>query len=371
MTLGLPIVKSLKYLLAIGLVAAIYFVFGLLGLLFKVPPSNAGALWPPAGIALAAMLLLGRKIWPGVFLGNVCISVYAFGSDAQIAPVYFATGCGAAASAILGDYLIKRFIGFPTPLITDRSILQFMFFGGPLSSLLAPTVGIISMRLVGIIDDAEIPINWLSWWVGDTIGVLVFTPLVLTFFAQPQQIWEQRRTSVALPLLFTFVLVVGLFLYVRQIEQLQHHQQIKTQSITLSQAIKNRIQNDLNAINTLRLFFIGSSVVTNAEFDVFTEQSFSIFPEILSIRYASLDSIRQAKIDFSAQLNGVNRAANDNALFTKLNALLRAEAFEVNKDYLSFENGVAELLSAIYTENELQGIIFTKISIENLVANAL
>ena len=83
MTPGILIARTANYLLLISLIAGTYFVLGLLGMLLNVPPSHAGALWPPAGIALAAMLLLGKRIWPGVFIGNFLISAWAFGFNAD------------------------------------------------------------------------------------------------------------------------------------------------------------------------------------------------------------------------------------------------------------------------------------------------
>ncbi len=140
MTPGILVARISKYLFLISLIAGTYFVFGLFGQLLNVPPSHAGALWPPAGIALAAMLLLGPRIWPGIFLGNFLISAWAFGFDADSILVNAITGSGATGCALLGAYLIKRFVGFPNALVDDKSILLFLLLGGPLSCLLPATI---------------------------------------------------------------------------------------------------------------------------------------------------------------------------------------------------------------------------------------
>ncbi|MGZ8166032.1 MAG: MASE1 domain-containing protein, partial [Methylobacter sp.] len=99
-----------KYLLLILLIAGTYFVFGLLGQIIKIPPSNAGGIWPPAGISLAVMLLLGKRTWPGIFIGNVCISAWAFSLNESFIPIYIATAGGATVGAIAGAFLIERFV---------------------------------------------------------------------------------------------------------------------------------------------------------------------------------------------------------------------------------------------------------------------
>ena len=144
---GFSIIRTSKYLLLISLIAGAYFIFGLLGLLLKVPPSNAGGLWPPAGISLAAVLLLGKRVSPGIFIGNFCLSAWAFGFNQEALLIYAATGFGATACALVGSFLIQHYVGFPNPLTDDKSILLFMLLGGPLSCLLPATVGMIAMHL--------------------------------------------------------------------------------------------------------------------------------------------------------------------------------------------------------------------------------
>jgi len=168
-----------------------------------------------------------------------CIDLW-FNQEAL--PIYTATGFGATACALVGAFLIQHYVGLPNPLTDDKSILLFMLLGGPLSCLLPATVGLIAMYLAGVISLSEVPVNWISWWLGDTIGVLVFAPLMLILFGKPQIIWHQRRNSVGLPLILAFILVVIFFFYVRKIEDHQRQQQLKDQSITFSLALKNRIQ---------------------------------------------------------------------------------------------------------------------------------
>ncbi|MGR9116410.1 MAG: MASE1 domain-containing protein, partial [Gammaproteobacteria bacterium] len=253
--------------------------------MMAVPPSNAGAIWPPAGIALASILLFGRSIIPGIFIGNFCISAWAFGFNSQSLLIYFATGIGASTSALVGSYLIKRHVGFPTPLLEDRQIILFLALGGPLSCLIPATVGISVMTASGIITPAEIPVNWFSWWVGDSIGVLVFTPLLLTLFATPKSIWRQRFIPVGIPLILSFVLVAVFFSYIQKIERLRHEQEFRNQSLILSEALKHRLQDHIQSINGIRNLFFGIPDLEPEDFRQFTIPELQDYDELESITW--------------------------------------------------------------------------------------
>lgn len=353
----------------IGLVALSYFAFGLLGLLIKVPPSNAGGLWPPAGISLAAMLLLGNRIWPGIFIGNFAISAYAFGFNDASLPIYAATGLGATSCASAGKFLIERYVGFPNPLTNNRSILLFMLLGGPLSCLIPATIGISCMLIFGVVTPPEIPVNWISWWVGDTIGVLVFSPLMLVFFAKPNAIWGKRRISVGVPLLLSFTLVLIFFFYVRKAEQEQQHQQLVDQSVTLSQALKNRIEGDFRAINAVKNFFIGSRLIEPKQFSLFSKRSLSPFKEINAISWLPTADLVNDQAAITTVLN--NHAATTPLFLLENNP----DHFKTadKADYLIAENGIFNLITPVFSEQDdaLLGNIVTSINIQELVHQAL
>jgi signal transduction histidine kinase/ActR/RegA family two-component response regulator len=377
MTSGLAMIRTSKYLFLIGLIASVYFTSGLLGQMLKVPPSNAGALWPPSGISLAAMLLLGKRIWPGIFIGNFCISAWAFGFNEESLPIYVITGFGATSCALVGSHLIRCFVGFPNPLVDDKSILLFMLLGGPLSCLLPATIAMIAMYLSGIISVSEIPVNWISWWAGDTMGVLVFTPLMLMVFAQPRQIWRKRMVSVGVPLVFTFVLVIIFFSYVREADQQQRQQKFKNQVITLSRALKNRIYGDLHAINSARTFFMGSSQIESKEFALFTRQALSPFKEIDSLMWISESPSGTANVEFISILNkritGYSNAGR--AFPANPNDLLKGDFTSSEFGYVLVEGNKLYLVMPVFKEAETEeklrrGIILAAISIDELVRRA-
>jgi MASE1 len=122
--------------LQVVLVAASYYVTGRLGLALAVPPGYATAVWPPSGIALAAILLCGNRVWPGIVLGSFCINVetgFDAGTPAALATSLAVPGViagGAALQAVAGGFLVRRFLGFPCGLVEVGQVARLLTFGG-------------------------------------------------------------------------------------------------------------------------------------------------------------------------------------------------------------------------------------------------
>jgi len=217
--------NSPRRLIEILGLAAVYFVYGRLGLLLAIPPGYATAIWPSAGFALAGLLLLGERAWPGILLGSFAVNVgngFEAGSGAEIlrSTVLPATIAGGACfQALLGARLVRRFVERPTSLGREKDVVKILAIGGPFACLVNATVSVASLALHGRIGESEIPFSWWTWWVGDTIGVLVFAPLVLLWAEQPDESGLRRKIFVSVPLACTFALILVLFVRTSASEQ--------------------------------------------------------------------------------------------------------------------------------------------------------
>src|SRR5262245_48328407 len=133
MLLGTPSSPSLLTRLGrVTAVAVAYFAAGRLGLRLAIPPGFATAVWPPSGIALAAVLLLGPRTWPGVWLGsfavNLWVSFDASGVGALLGSVALAAGIatGSTLQALVGAFLVRRLIGCARPFDQAHSLFRFV-----------------------------------------------------------------------------------------------------------------------------------------------------------------------------------------------------------------------------------------------------
>lgn len=159
--------------------ALIYFFAARFGLGFDPVTGFATLVWPPTGISIAALLLFGLELWPGVFMGAF------FANLATGAPVFTALGIGTGnmLEAMVAVYLLNRFIGIKKYIATARHALGFIILGVLFSPIISATIGAVSLVLGGIIDDLSVfRATWWAWYIGDALGGLIVAPLVVVWF---------------------------------------------------------------------------------------------------------------------------------------------------------------------------------------------
>lgn len=161
----------------IAALAAAYAFAGAVGLSLAIPPGYATAVWPSSGIALAGLLLFGPRAWPGVWLGSFAVNVWVEPAQFLIAA---SIAAGSTLQALLGAWLLRKWVG--TSRIFEYGPAVFIFAGiMALCCLVAPTWGATTLRIAGVLDTPAYFDSWRTWWLGDLIGVLVVTPLILNW----------------------------------------------------------------------------------------------------------------------------------------------------------------------------------------------
>lgn len=257
------------------LVAAGYYVCGRLGLLLALPPGYATAVWPPSGIALAAVLLGGVRMVPAIWLGSFLLNFgtgFSAGALGVSLGVPSAIAAGAAAQAALGAWLITR-RGYRTNVLAAGSdVVPMLLLGGPLACLLNATVGIGCLLLVGRMPADAAPFNWWTWWIGDSIGVLLFTPLVLVWAARPYRTWLRRQLYLTAPLVLLFAVVVVLFVFVSQREQTRIDTEFRTVADEIHQGLRIKLGNTLGVLSSIEGFYASSEHVEPYQFEIFARR---------------------------------------------------------------------------------------------------
>ena len=184
-------------------VALAYFLAARLGLSLAFTADQVSAVWPPTGIALAALLLLGRQYWPAVTVG-------AFAANVSTGAPLLAAGFIAAGNTLeawVGAMLLHRID--PT-LRRTKDVLALVAFSAVLSTTLSATIGVVSLCLTGVESWDEFVTLWRIWWVGDATGSLLVAPLVLTWVAPDTTRTTRNFEAAALVGLLT-VTTVGIF----------------------------------------------------------------------------------------------------------------------------------------------------------------
>src|SRR5881398_2935572 len=192
---GLPLIGSL---------AVIYFIAGKLGLMLASLHASASPVWPPAGIALAGLLLLGYRAWPAIFVGAFLVNVTTAGNVAT--PLAMATGN--TLEALVGAWLVNRFAGGTNVFDRPQGVFKFALAAG-ISTIISPAFGVTSLGVAGFADWANYGTIWLTWWLGDATGDLVFTPLVLLWSVASKRRWNKKEAAEVGALLLLLVLLSG------------------------------------------------------------------------------------------------------------------------------------------------------------------
>src|SRR6266487_1515497 len=188
----------------IGILAIIYFVAGKLGLMLASLHASASPVWPPAGIALAALLLLGYRAWPAIFIGAFLVNVTSAGNVATA----FAIATGNTLEAFVGAWLVNRFAGGTNVFDRPQGVFKFALAAG-ISTIISPAFGVTSLGVAGFADWANYGAIWLTWWLGDVTGDLVFTPLVLLWSVASKRRWNKKEAAEVGALLLLLVLLSG------------------------------------------------------------------------------------------------------------------------------------------------------------------
>src|SRR2546423_742773 len=173
------------------LVALLYFATGRLGLAIPFTSGNVSPVWPAAGVALAAALILGPRIWPGIALGAFLVNFFTPVPHIAAAGLMF----GNALGPTLGAMLVKRKSFDRIASLGDA--IRLIAFGG-IGAAISATLGTTVLFLTGVQPWRAFSSAWLIWWLGDSMGVLLVTPLLIN-------IWDFKKLSRRIPELLLLI----------------------------------------------------------------------------------------------------------------------------------------------------------------------
>jgi signal transduction histidine kinase len=192
--------------------AAIYVVVAQLGLRLDAVAGFATLVWPATGISLAALVIFGYRLWPGVFLGALVANLLA-GAPPIVA---LGIGVGNTLEAVIGTYALKRIPGFRPSLDRVRDIVGLIVLAAGLSTMASATIGVGSLYLGGIITLANAGEAWRTWWLGDLIANLIVAPVLLVYSSRsvPRHSRRHSRRQLAeVAGLTASVLAIGLVIF--------------------------------------------------------------------------------------------------------------------------------------------------------------
>ncbi len=198
--------------LLVGL-AAVYYFAARLGLGFAFINSSVTAVWPPAGIALAAFVLFGYRVWPAIFVAAFLAN---FATTGVLLPS-FGIALGNTVEGLLGAYLVNRFARGGRVFDRVRDIFRFTALAALLSTMVSATIGVVSLAAGGMLAWSAVSRVWLTWWLGDAVGDIVVAPaLILWIGVKPSRALNRGQLVEAIAAalvtaLVTFAVFGGLY----------------------------------------------------------------------------------------------------------------------------------------------------------------
>lgn len=190
-------------LAVVGILVALYFATGKLGLQFAYVHPSSTAVWLPTGISLAALILLSYRVWPGIFLGVFLVNVTTAGGVAASLGV----ALGNTLEGLTGAYLVNRFAGGRGAFDRAGGVFKYALFAALGSTSLSATVAAASLALAGHAASEPIESIWLTWWLGDAAGALLVAPVLILWIKQPRPGWSVKQTLEVGLLLMSLILV--------------------------------------------------------------------------------------------------------------------------------------------------------------------
>ena len=195
--------RNLAVLVAL---AALYFVAGKLGLRLAFVNASATAVWAPTGLALAAFLLLGYRVWPAILLSAFLVNVTTAGSVATSISI----AVGNTLEGVVGAYLVNRLAGGRDAFERARDVFGFALVAAVVSTMVSATWGVTTLVLAGWAEWANHGSVWFTWWLGDAAGDLVVAPFLVLWGTGVLRPWKRRRLFEASALLASLTFVAGI-----------------------------------------------------------------------------------------------------------------------------------------------------------------
>ena len=264
-----------RFILITLLSAAAYHGAGMIGIQLAIPPGFASAVWPASGVALAlALRFPPLAVLSGILLGSFLTNLWVASAGFRELGnanlwVPLCIGLGASLQTLAGYLIYQRLIGRREIPYSPSAILYFVFAVAFGSSLVNSLIGPLTLLAAGFTDSSQFGFTLLTWWVGDGIGIMLFTPLLLTLLTP--DIPNQRRAQVIIPTMVLFTIAVSLFIKSQQLSQVQRQTAFESRAEQIGQKINELLKISEKKLIAYAALFNASHYVTLEEFNAFSE----------------------------------------------------------------------------------------------------
>ncbi|MBL8447410.1 MAG: PAS domain S-box protein, partial [Zoogloeaceae bacterium] len=273
------------------LLAAAYVVTGKLGLMLALPPGYVSAIFPGAGVAVAATQIRGNGALPWLLLGSLALNAWVGGFQWTNVAMLAALGIavGSCLQAWLGGALLRRALG-PHPAIDSAAQVSLYLALAPIICLVSATVSVGSLVALGIVPESHAASRWVAWWIGDSLGLVTVLPLAWVFFGQPRELWQNRRLAVTSALLAGMVFVVSAYVMASRKEHENSGLAFHLQAQQFANHLQDALHDQSSMLLQLDAFMSLNEdrPVSRVEFTQYVRPSLARFPHLQAIEWVPL-----------------------------------------------------------------------------------
>ena len=259
--------------------------------LLALPSNAASAVWPAAGVSIAAILLRGYRACFGLF---IALMLFYAGSwlnantpealPRPFGPIFFLS-MASIIEAVSAVWLTRRVFNGMPDLVDDKQIALFLLIIGPLASLFASLISTSVLLAYNLIAWDRFFVSWLTWWIGDSIGAIVVVPILLALFARKQSTLFTRKWTIVLPMTSLMVVIFVLFMITKNYESKERRLKFNQQAEQLHSNMTSRLDAGIESLYSLRSLFASSSSISAVDFNHFTHHMLQRYPEIQALEW--------------------------------------------------------------------------------------
>ena len=211
---GVNFRRGISYAGGLVAIGVIYFALAKGGLALASIHPSATPIWPPTGVALAAVLLWGYRTWPAIFTAAVIANATTAGSVTTA----IAIATGNSLEAVVGAYLINRWSSGCNTFSTPNSVAKFALICFVIATPISASIGLTSLATAGYIERTNFANAWVTWWLGDVTGALVIAPVIVLWASSHYHAFNRNEFLETVGVLATAA-AVGLIAFSPLIEQ--------------------------------------------------------------------------------------------------------------------------------------------------------
>jgi signal transduction histidine kinase len=272
--------------------------------------SYVSSIWPAAGLALACILKFGRVGTIGILLGTLLFNArfLVLGSPVELDAFFwlhaFIAAIGTVSQGAVGAQLIKLSFNPPYLLKSFKEAYHIFLLGGPIACIIGASISSYSIGYITVGSDIFSVQDWFIWWTGDSIGVMLFAPLILLLLSG-QNISAKRKAQVILPVISLLALVFYLHIFNLNSQRETLTKEYETRAESIISDLQYTINTTFNATHVLRAFFENSDNVTRQEFDHFSSKLLQQTPVLKAVEWVpKVTGEMRTEFEKQARLDG-------------------------------------------------------------------